>query len=495
MDISRVSDSLSNATSRALSPVDLFRQITQLGSIEARVALIEKGQALLNTRLGQILSNNTLDLKQGDRLSLRAGGSEQSPVLKIVKLPVQPFSLSGTRNPLLNQAIPSGKAGSALVTGHQSGKTIIQLANQKISIQPAVDLKPGQLISLIKTASGQNIELRPIDHQQVLKSALSQLLPQQASAQQSTALTQLIRLIQTLTSAEPSKPAGVNQAVTPTATFQSANQLTATVNQPIPVASNQSSAKPVDLVSQLANLLSTLPQLSNLDKPTIQRWVSYFIATSQSREPATSPQNPYQLLQQMAKSEGRIDQQLPQHQQGFNQSNQTAKTDEARPNLEASLLNSGKELVKLVEQSVSQQLLQQTSLRLQQELQQPIAFNLAIPLTDQQKNQELRLKIRQRKNESDPDRQSWDIHLDFEFGLLGMISTHLLLDDNTLSASFWSEQLETQQKIDRNLDSFKQQISRVGYDPGQFHSFPGKPPASTERETSHMPDSLLDIRV
>ena len=81
MDISKLSDPSLNTSSRPLLPTDLFRQLNQLGSIEARVAFISQGQALLNSQLGQILSANTLDLKAGDRLTIRAGGNQKNPVL------------------------------------------------------------------------------------------------------------------------------------------------------------------------------------------------------------------------------------------------------------------------------------------------------------------------------------------------------------------------------------------------------------------------------
>lgn len=475
MDISKIPDNLSTPASRQLSPVELFRQINQLGSIEAKVALIEKGQALLTTRLGQIISSNTLDLKQGDRLSLRPGDDLQSPVLKITKLPNRPTNLNSATNTRLNQALPTGKAVSALVIGQQAGKTIIQLGRQQISIQSPVDLKPGQLITLVKSAGNQNIELRIIDHQQVLKSALSQLIPQQARPQQSAALTQLTKLIQATVTAQ-SVPTAGNQ--TPSAQLSQPDKISQSVN----------------LFSQLKNLLSALPQLSKLDKNTIQQWVRYIVTTGQNHGSGVqSTLNPYQLLEQLPKNEASVTQQLRQISA---QTAQGSSTDvNVKTNLDESFQAIGKEIVKLVEQSASQQLLQQTNLRLQQELQLPFSLNLAIPLTDQQKNQELRLRIRQRNPEADPENQSWDIHLDFEFGLLGLISTHLLLDGNKLSASFWSQHTETRNKIESHLYDFKQQLTRAGYDLGQFHSFPGKPPEESVHDAMTMPETLLDIRV
>jgi len=483
MDISKIPQNSSAIASRQLSPAELFLKITQLGSIEAKVALIEKGQALLTSRLGQIISSNTLDLKQGDRLSLRPGEDPQSPVLKITKLPNRPVTLNSTTNPSLNQALPAGKAVKALVIGQQAGKTIIQIGRQQIPIQPSVDLKPGQLITLAKSPGKQNIELRIVDHQQVLKSALNQLLPQQARPQQLAALTQLTKLIQATIAAQPAPATGHQQSIsTPE------NTTAAQLSQPAIISQSK------DLFSQLQNLLNALPQLSKLDKNTIQQWVRYIVTTGQNRGSGVqSTQNPYQLLQQLPKFETSTIQQL--RHVSAQTAQETGAPTEVKTKLDESFQAIGKEIAKLVEQSSSQQLLAQTNLRLQQELQLPFGLNLAIPLTDQQKTQELRLKIRQRNPEADSENQSWDIHLDFEFGLLGLISTHLLLDGNRLSASFWSQQPETTNKIESHLGEFKQQLTRAGYDLGQFHSFPGKPPEESAGDAISMPETLLDIRV
>ncbi|MDH5354172.1 MAG: flagellar hook-length control protein FliK, partial [Gammaproteobacteria bacterium] len=103
--------------------------------------------------------------------------------------------------------------------------------------------------------------------------------------------------------------------------------------------------------------------------------------------------------------------------------------------------------------------------------------------------------IRQHSRDTDPEKQSWDIYLDFEFGLLGMISTHLMLEENTLSASFWSVLPATQDKIDQNLPDFEQQINRAGFNLGQFNSFPGKPPVAPTQQILPSSESLLDIKV
>lgn len=477
MDIPKLSDSTLNTSSRPLLPTDLFRQLSQLGSIEARVASISRGQALLNSQLGQILSANTLDLKAGDLLKIRVGGNQLTPVLKVSKLPPQPVTLTTTQNLNLSRILSPVKPVTALIIGHQASNTLIQLGDQRIAIQMQPDLKSGQLISLEKAANGKSIEIRPVNNQQVLKSAISQLLPKQANLQPSTSLTQLARLIQGIT-------LSINTAQMSPSTIKTGPSV-------------NTEPQNINLFTRLEGLIGTLPALSKLDKTTIQQWVRYILADNHNRsERAQVTSNPYQLLQQLPKTEASMRQQLQQWSNPPPPGSQSqASQIDLKPLPDEMLQQISRDIIKLVEQSSSQLLLQQTNLRYQQELQQPIALNIAIPLTDQQKIQELRLKIRQRKCGAEMDKQSWDIQLDFEFGLLGLISTHLLLEDEKLSASFWSSKLETQEKIDSNLSDFKTQISRVGLKLGQFHSFLGNPPEINERDNLAMPETLLDIKV
>ncbi len=474
MDIPKLTDPTPNTSSRPLLPTDLFRQLSQLGSIEAKVALISKGQAILNSQLGQILSANTLDLKAGDRLQIRIGGNQQAPVLKVSKLPPQSVTLTTSRNQNLSGILLPTKPVSALVIGQQASNTLIQIGNQRIAIQAQPDLKSGQLISLEKSLDGKSLEIRPINHQQVLKSAINQLLPKQVNVQTPTALTQLARLIQ-----------GIAQ----TKTIQTANS---NISQSTNVGSNNMS-----LFTRLEALIESLPQLSRLDRTTIQQWLRYSLVAGQNRsDQAKLMSNPYQLLQQLPKTEASMRQLL---QQWTGSPATASQPQTSQPDIKIQsdeiLQHISRDIIKLVEQSASQQLLQQSNLRYQQELQQPIAMNITIPLSEQQKIQELRLKIQQRKGDAGQDKQSWDIHLDFEFGLLGLVSTHLLLEEDKLSASFWSGKRETQEKIESNLSDFKAQINRVGLKLGQFHSFPGKPPEINDRDKLVMPETLLDIKV
>jgi len=501
MDIPRILDTNTGANNRSSSAVDLFKQLTQHGSIEARVASVARGQAILLTQLGQISSTNALNLKAGDLIQIRTGGTEQNPVLKVSVATEKPVVLDSNKHALLARQLPAGKAVRAILVAQQGSNSKIRIGNQTINIPRQPELKPGQLVSLVKSTDNSAIEIRPIDHRQVLKSAISRLLPQQAAPRENSGLTQLVKLVKTLsnsyslagkqtsipvsakaTTATPQLPGGLSSTLKPilTTTPSSTNTQLAQTSGP---ANNL-----------LQTLLASVPTISKLDKATLEHWVSRLL-TPESNSQSVSTQ---QLLQQIPKSEPSLLQFLQKIvQQTHNQSQNPGQANaaEVKTALEEPLQLLARDIIKLVEQSSNQQLLQQTNLRYQQELQQPLVLNLAIPITDEQKTRELRLKIRRKHQNNETQQQCWDIRFDFEFGLLGLISTHLVLDENTLSASFWSELPDTQGKIDSNIDDFKQQLTLAGFNLGQFYSFAGKPPVELDEPVMPASEALLDIKV
>lgn len=456
MDIPKLPYSPSASTAREQPAVDLFRQLTQLGSVEARIVSVARGQLILSSQLGQISGLNTLDLKPGDRVQIRLDDTGSKPVLKVNRIPVKPLELNATSARTLANLLVANKPVPALVISHNAKTSLLQLGDRQLSIPRQSELNPGQLVSLTKSKLGNRIEIRPVDHQQVLKSGLNRLLPMQAGVQQPAAVTQLIKLIHTVTNTK------VDNASSP------------------------------PLLSQFKALLAALPKLSDLDSTTLQQWLRPVI-TNKNSGSTSSLSNPYRILQQLPKSEALLVQLLQQAIR-LTQKPQTIEGD-LRINTEEPFQPIARDIVRLVDQSINQQLLQQTSLRYQQELQQPLALNLSIPIADANDTKELKLKIRQNSPDAEPEKQSWDIYLDFEFGSLGMISTHLLLEENTLSASFWSVLPTTQDKVDQNLSDFEKQISRAGFNLGQFNSFPGRPPTEPVQQISPSSEALLDIKV
>ena len=360
--------------------------------------------------------------------------------------------LNSSAHQSLARILLPGRSTTAVVTGHDKTDTIVTIGNQQFKIQSQPDLKIGQLLYLTKNIQSNNIEVRPRDHLQILKSAIARLIPQQTNSKNPPALVQLARLVDNFI-LQNNRPG-----------------------------------------SSLDKLIQTLPELNKFNKATIRQWISYIVNPHKSG--GELPQSPYQLIQSLTKSESTLLLQLRQFAGQSNGSSSMATDQTSKANIAEDVLQFvARDLIKLGEQSLSQQLFQQSGVRLQQEQQQPMLLHLAIPLYDQEKLTTLGLKVRQRKPESDPQNQIWDIHLDFEFGLLGHISTHLTISSETVSAIFWSENIETQQKIEAGMDELQAQITRAGLLLGQFQSFHGKPQLQNSDTSTEIPEALLDIRV
>ena len=153
------------------------------------------------------------------------------------------------------------------------------------------------------------------------------------------------------------------------------------------------------------------------------------------------------------------------------------------------------ELIQQTEQSLNQLLTQQAGTRLQVEQQQPLQFNLNIPLLVDQQSRNLQLKVKQKHSaNAEEAEQLWDIELSFEFGLLGLITTRIQLQGKKISANFWAVQANTKQMIDRHLDEFKTQLSRAGFELGLFDCFAGAAPEVEQSPPYPLNDNLLDIQ-
>ena len=135
MDIKSLSDSL---TSRppVLQNGDLLAQLKAAGTIEAEVIKVLQDKLLLSSRLGDILTSNSLNYKVGDQLNLRLGGSEQNPVLKASPKQTGPMTLTSDQNLRLSRALPSDQPVLAVVTRIVAQRIEIRLAGKLATRNP-----------------------------------------------------------------------------------------------------------------------------------------------------------------------------------------------------------------------------------------------------------------------------------------------------------------------------------------------------------------------
>ena len=91
MDINLPSDLIKPGPASASSG-DLLAQLRAAGTIEAEVVKVLQDSLLLRSRLGDILTRNTLNYRAGDRINLRLDERGPAPVLKSSPAPAKPVA-------------------------------------------------------------------------------------------------------------------------------------------------------------------------------------------------------------------------------------------------------------------------------------------------------------------------------------------------------------------------------------------------------------------
>lgn len=503
MDIASLLNLAPTPTSQSEKVPEILNRLLQSGGLNAQVIRVDKSGALLSTRLGEILGKNALDLKTGDFVQIRLETGDKNPVLKVSKPIIPPILLSAAKHKTLYQALKTDQTYTAIVVRHQPGNSKIQIGNTQFSIAHPVGLKTGQLVTLELRNQINAIELKPVNSEQVLKSALAKLLPQQSNPEMRTALSQLVRFLTPDARLASNDGPMLRNATTTTNATKGIKKPTAVENRVLSSKTTPSNPTIGDralmpLSARLGLLLDAIPSITAINSRVIQQWIGHLgLIKPADANTSSTLLNPLSVLQQLPDTEATLKQLI----QLFFRSRApvSSNTDQSGKDLEATRNDqfSGliKEILKLIDHSLNQQLFQKVNARHQQELQQAVALNLTIPFSDRESVNDLHLKIRQQDREASSEKQCWDIHLSFEFGDLGLISSHINMDGNLLSTSFWSVLAETKQKIDLAIPEFKQQLGNSGFITGQFNSFAGIPQQDNKLDLASYPDALLDIKV
>ena len=649
MDIKSLSDSL---TSRppVLQNGDLLAQLKAAGTIEAEVIKVLQDKLLLSSRLGDILTSNSLNYKVGDQLNLRLGGSEQNPVLKASPKQTGPMTLTSDQNLRLSRALPSDQPVLAVVTRIVAQRIEIRLAEQILTLPRQPGIARDQLISLKQNKSKTTIEITPVDRKMIYKALLKQLVPRQSDPGPAS-LVKLLNLVNkavivpatktvpvtnlaqnpargesALTESRPvthtalkqalpiadtaravskpeipassivTKPAKISPTVitgsekpqaeintAPAANSRQINALLRQINKsgnksvdPVTVVkpvvsesiSKTTAARPAihsntqgatindqvnaGTIAGSGEKLKPAAVAATSDRPTIEPRV---IAadrqpvsisqspqtqgnTSQAGKPSAAASTPTTLQMLLQWVPRLAEMNVTQIKQWFEFAN-LIRRPKAKVDLTATIdpvksLNKllsetsfSRELtdtiqlklkvaagedapkaktlaqdilqqyvrdgIKLVEQSLSQNLLQRASLGLQQETQQPLSLSLVLPFLEKQEVKPIQIDLSQRGQSSQDNDNGWDIRLSFDFEDLGPIACHLFLEDQALSASFYSDQDQTRNLIDQALPELKQQLLNAGFTNCEFHSFPGAPANTPPPARTGYSESLIDI--
>ncbi len=438
-----------------------------------------------------------------------------------------------TSTPAQNSSI---SAQAIKVLGHSAEKTLLQLNHKTYSIPRQPLLQTGETL-LLKATINNKIELLRIQPETILKNALSNLLPRIASNENKTELSSIhklatnflkLKLTDTTSSQASSKKEITDlQTILNRVEKKLTNKLP-DINRPLnrtdskvkmePTFATTNSAEnssikklaqpssstdlqreiPVRVLKQLFSTLSQpLARVDNFKPDSLQQILSMLTLVKPIVPGITSktyfsiPDNLVQLHQSINNSPENFKILLHQIINSNSEKSKASLPEKVMPEVVSTIKF---ELLQQLEQTISQLLNQKTSIRLNQELNQPIQINLSIPLQVDDKTTALKLHIKQRQS-NDPDEQNhWEINLSFEFALLGLISTNILLQDNKLSAHFWAVKITTKELIETHMNQFKNQLKKTGFELGLFDCFVGKPVIKDENIETVV-ENLVDVNV
>jgi len=649
MDIKSLDDSLPVRPPVSQSG-NLLAQLKAAGTIEAEVIRVLQDKLLLSSRLGEILTSNSLNYKAGDQFNLRLAGSDQEPVLKVSPRQSGPVTVDGNQHPRLSRLLPVNTAILALVTSVAPQRIEIRLAGQILTLPRQPGIARGQLLSLQRNNVNQKIEIKPVDRKMIYKAMLKQLVPGQTETG-SKGLVRLLNLVNKATNSPTSQAAPVvnrfmgpvgsgsstavsravtaaisnqspaspgkigvmpiaenfsgstvvkapgasvaaisNQTGTESKPAQTGNnrQITALLrqinkpgNQPaerapvtkpatsksgspagnlrpiteshrhgtaltgnsnvnattaspgknisapvVPTASSTSIEAPAKIadaqqqvISQtpqtsvnasqsttasvsvngpgtLQMLLQWVPRIAELNVTQIKQWFEFasLIRTPRSSSTLSTTADPVRSLNKLM-DQATFSRELDQVLQ---LKIKTATGDDAPPaksQQQEMLQQYARDGVKLIEQSLTQNLLQRATLGMQQETQQPLSISLVLPFLEKQEIKPIQIDLSQRGESMEDSDNGWDIRLSFEFEGLGPIACHLFLEGQAVAASFYSEQEQTRNWIEQALPDLAQQLHSAGFTNCEFHSFPATLAKTGPVVTTAYSESLIDIEV
>jgi hypothetical protein len=243
-------------------------------------------------------------------------------------------------------------------------------------------------------------------------------------------------------------------------------------------------------------LLQMVPKIPDIDAARIKRWFEFssLIRSAEAKPGSATPTDSLKTLKHLLGKEA-FGRELDLTLQPRTKSPAADDAPPAKTMPQEILLAQVRDGIKLVEQALSQNLLQRASLGMQQETQQPPSLSFALPFLDQQEVKPLHIELEQRDQPQDDKENSWDIRLSFELADLGPVACHLFLQGATVAASFYCEKSQTRIRVEQALPELKQQLSVAGFSAGELHSFPGKPGRSQTSTTTSYAESLIDIEV
>jgi hypothetical protein len=465
------------------------------GLFRAVVLQREGNNVLLDTAFGKLSGQAHQTLHKGDEILARVVANGDQPRLEVAQRSSPILTL---KNNTLQQTLAQQgyTPVAATVARDKAGNTLLQINNQSVAIGKQTALGPGQTVLLRPTADGK-IQLLQVVPQPMLKAALSALLPRATKLPAQYNLSTLQRFSADLQQADrgallarantkaaelparaPATPGPANPQVSTNASTHAANRGDTPQTQV--------------LTQLLANLARPLADVAKIQPQVLQQLLATLAPTKNLPQQPSLTGNLLGLYRELKESPESL-RQVVRHIFQAQAASATQTMQAERPLIE--LGNTLRlELLQQTEQTLNQLLTQHTSTRLQIEQNLPLQWHLNIPLMVDQETRNLALSLRQKKaRANEQEEPAWEVELSFEFGLLGLITTRIQLNQKKISANFWSQLESTRLLIDQNLDSFRTQLHRAGFEPEHFESYLGKAPQNEERAEFPINENLVDL--
>ncbi len=476
---------------------EILSQLQRAGLFRAIVSEKQGNQVILDTAFGKLSGKAPNNLHKGDEILARMVENKAEPTVKIEQhntkiLRIQNQALKGL---FTND---SSSPQIARVIAQTGNKTQLLINDKSYNIPRQGSLQSGEILLLTPTKN-QQLQIQRIQPEAILRNALSTLLPKGLRGGQDINLASLQKLASELVAPKPELllarlAQGVQSAGGNPLAAAKASDLLPRLNTT--GLANSTKMAGADIKQLLNQVAAPLARLDGVKADTVQQLLSLLSLlkiTSPGTASSTSESVPNQLSTMMRELVNYPESFRNLVQQIFNQHASQGKlqTDHSLQDITNVLRN---ELVQQTEQTLNQLLIQKTNVRLQTEQNQPIQINLNIPIQVHNESRNLKLSIKQKQKSEIKSEQHWEIRLSFEFGLLGLISSHLLLQENKLSAHFWAVEKSTKSLISQNLENFKTQLRKSGFELGLFDCFHGQPAEEQTTSQHRTSENLLDVK-
>lgn len=485
---------------------DIIARLQKAGLFRAIVIEQQGKQVLLDTAFGQLKGKAPANLNKGDEILARLTANKPEPALNIIQHKVRAIALNAAAIKLVS---PYVARQPVLAIVNQRGETTqLKIGEHRLSLPKQSVLQDGETI-LLKRTESQAIQVTRVKPEAMLKNALSQLLPRQLPVQSGNNLANLQNLATELTSSRlpqlesrffsqqnkssAGQKSAVKEVVTPRT--QAVEQASSSNK---PVSEKSITESQVVIRQLLTSVAKPLARIENLNPQTVQKIMTLLslvkpgIQATPNLPLKNLPESLKGLMQEMKNSPEAFKLLVTKIFSSHSNTGQQVNQERFIQDISQFLRS---ELVQQSEQSLNQLLTQKTALKLQVETQQPLQVHLNIPVEVDNESRNVELKVKEKQRNEQESEQHWEIDLTFEFGLLGQISTHILLQENKLSAHFWAIKATTKTLIETHLDQFKQQLHKSGFELGLFNCYQGSPPEPRQTAPVLLTDNLLDIKV